>query len=201
MAKITGIILSSGHTNVKGKDMGASSTDGKYIEGVLAVQDKNLLVTKLKEVSQKKGIDINKYLLIDRDDTPLADTMAFLKGRTKPNDLLLEIHYNAGPAAAKGTEALVPENPTEAELEIADRITDIVSIVLGTVERGSRGRTDGVKDESESNRGRLGWMRLTGINVLLEVEFISNPAAMAVVDKKREYMWEEVAKYLVGILE
>lgn len=200
--KISGIIISSGHTNVPGKDRGASSSDGKYIEGVLTVEDKNILVEEIKAAAEREGIaDIGAYLLVDRDDTPLADTMAFLKGRTKANDVLIDIHYNSATPQAKGTEVLVPENHIAEEIEIADRISDIISNTLGTSERGVKGTADGVKDESDSNRGKLGWMRLTGYNILIEVEFLSNPAAMKVRDEKKREMWKLVASYLVGLLK
>ena len=143
----------------------------------------------------------DKFLLVDRDDTALAATMAFLKGRTKPNDVLIDIHFNAGPATAKGTEVLIPAKYTKEELEIADRISDIFGNVLGTPERGSKAHTDGVKDETDSNRGSLGWMKLSGYNILIEVEFLSNPEAMKVYDAKKEECWKLTAEYLVGLLK
>lgn len=198
---VTGIIISSGHTNVTGADRGASSKDGKYVEGVLTVDCKNILVKHIKESAKKEGIDIDKYLLVDRDDTALAATMSFLKGRTKPTDILIDIHFNAGPESAKGTEVLIPASYTKEELEIADRISDIFGNVLGTPERGTKAHTDGVKDETDSNRGSLGWMRLAGYNILIEVEFLSNPAAMKTYDSKKEECWKLVAEYLVGLLK
>ena len=198
---ITGLIISSGHTNVTSMDRGASSADGKYVEGVLTVDAKNILVKHIKNAAVREGIDISKFLLVDRDDTALAATMAFLKGRTKETDILIDIHFNAGPATAKGTEVLIPAKYTKMELEVADRISDIFGNVLGTPERGAKLHTDGVKDETDSNRGSLGWMRLPGINILIEVEFLSNPTAMKVYDEKKEKCWKLTADYLVGLLK
>lgn len=198
---ITGLIISSGHTNVTSMDRGASSADGKYVEGVLTVDAKNILVKHIKNAAVREGIDISKFLLVDRDDTALAATMAFLKGRTKETDILIDIHFNAGPATAKGTEVLIPAKYTKMELEVADRISDIFGNVLGTPERGAKLHTDGVKDETDSNRGSLGWMRLPGINILIEVEFLSNPTAMKVYDEKKEECWKLTADYLVGLLK
>jgi len=194
MNKITGIVLSSGHTNVKGKDMGASSKDNKYVEGAMTVLDKNILNNKLKEFGVKVPV------LIDRDDTALAETMSFLKGRTKENDILIDIHYNASDnVTAKGTEVLIPQDHNSTELEIADKISDIIGSVLGTRERGNEGGKDGVKTEADSARKRLGWMRMTGINILIELEFLSNPDTMKVVESKRDQLWSEIAKYLVSL--
>jgi N-acetylmuramoyl-L-alanine amidase len=36
----------------------------------------------------------------------------------------------------------------------------------------------GIKTEADSHHGRLGWMRLTGENVLMEICFITNPVDM-----------------------
>jgi N-acetylmuramoyl-L-alanine amidase len=201
--KITGLIISSGHTNVASKDRGASSPDGKYIEGVLTVLDKNILVSEINKAAIREGIkDISKYLLVDRDDTALSETMAFLKDRTKSNDLLIDIHYNSsGNTSVKGTEVLIPEKYTAEELEIADRISDIINNILGTNERGIIGRADGVKTEADSARKKLGWMRLTGINILIELEFLSNPDAMKILAEKRNKLWEDVASYIVGLLK
>ena len=199
--KITGLIVSSGHTNVKGKDVGASSKDGKYVEGFLTVEAKNILAKHFKEACQKEGLDYSKYLLLDRDDTALAETMSFLKGRTKPTDVLIDIHFNAANGVAKGTEVLVPNGASVEELEIADRISDIFGNILGTPERGVIKQYDGVKAEADSNRGSLGWMRLTGINILIEVEFLDNKAAMAVYDSKKEECWKLVAYYITGLIK
>lgn len=199
--KVTGFIISSGHTNVAGKDRGASSPDGLYVEGNLTVEAKNLLVHFMKQAADRENIDITPYLLVDRDDTALADTLKFLKGRTKPDDILIDIHWNAANGKARGTEVIVPENPTATEIEIADRISDIFGNTLGTPERGVLGKADGVKTENESKRGKLGWMRLVGHNILIEVEFIDNPIAMIAYEAKKSMCWKLVADYLVGLLK
>jgi N-acetylmuramoyl-L-alanine amidase len=201
--KVSGFIISSGHTNVVGKDMGASSVDGKYVEGVLTVADKNILVKKMYEAAAAENIvNFEQYMLVDRDDTALADTMAFLKGRTKATDVLIEIHYNASDnTTVKGTEVLIPEIYTSEETEIADRLSDVIGDVLGTKERGQLGATDGVKTEADSKRKKLGWMRMVGINILIELEFLSNPTAMQTLEQKRDELWTVAAKYLVGLLK
>lgn len=198
--KVLKIAVSAGHSNVQGKDRGASS--GKYVEGVLTAECRSLLVSGIRARAQAEDIpNIDVYLLLDGDDSVLADTLAAFKNKTDENTLLIDIHFNAGPAAAKGTEVLVPQVYTKAELEIADRISDIISTVLGTPERGAKGSADGVKDEGESNRGKLGWMRLPGHNILIEVEFLSNPSAMAIYDAKKVELWNNIAAYVTGLLK
>ena len=196
--KITGLIYSSGHTDKLKGDLGAISPDKKQVEGFLTVEAKNLLTKYTKLAAEKEKIS-NLNLLVDRDDTALAETIQFLQGRTKSNDVLLDIHFNAANGKARGTEVLIPEIYTKEELEIADRISDIFGNVLKTPERGVIGKTDGVKTEASSARKRLGWMRMTGINILIEVEFLDNPDAMETYHRNKETVWKLVAEYLVGL--
>jgi N-acetylmuramoyl-L-alanine amidase len=54
-------------------------------------------------------------------------------------------------------------------------------------------KVPGVKLEKESARGSLGWMRLTGENVLLEVCFISNKEEMENYQNKKHYLAKVIA--------
>jgi len=196
--KITGLIYSSGHTDKLKGDLGAISPNKKEVEGFLTVEAKNLLTKYTKLAAEREKIS-NLNLLVDRDDTDLSETLKFLQGRTKESDVLIDVHFNAANGKARGTEVLIPENYTETELEIADRISDIMGNILKTPERGVIGRTDGVKTEASSARKRLGWMRPQGINILIEVEFLDNPDAMETYHRNKENLWKQVADYLVGI--
>lgn len=196
--KITGLIYSSGHTDKLKGDLGAISPNKKEVEGFLTIEAKNLLTKYTKLAAEREKIT-NLNLLIDRDDTDLSETLKFLQGRTKPNDVLIDLHFNAANGKARGTEVLIPENYTQTELEIADRISDIMGNILKTPERGVIGRADGVKTEASSARKRLGWMRPPGINILIEVEFLDNPEAMETYHRNKENLWKQVADYLVGI--
>ncbi len=196
--KITGLIYSSGHTDKLKGDLGAISPNKKEVEGFLTVEAKNLLTKYTKLAAEREKIT-NLNLLVDRDDTDLSETLKFLQGRTKESDVLIDVHFNAANGKARGTEVLIPENYTETELEIADRISDIIGNILKTPERGVIGRADGVKTEASSARKRLGWMRPSGINILIEVEFLDNPDAMETYHRNKENLWKQVADYLVGI--
>ncbi len=196
--KITGLIYSSGHTDKLKGDLGAISPNKKEVEGFLTVEAKNLLTKYTKLAAEREKIT-NLNLLVDRDDTDLSETLKFLQGRTKESDVLIDVHFNAANGKARGTEVLIPENYTETELEIADRISDIIGNILKTPERGVIGRADGVKTEASSARKRLGWMRPSGINILIEVEFLDNPDAMETYHRNKETLWKQVADYLVGI--
>ncbi len=188
------IFISAGHSTNKNRDRGAGNN--KYVEGILTAEARKIL----HECLLKEGVPSNK-IIIDGDDTILSDTIKNFQSKVTNSSLLIDLHFNAANGVARGTEVLIPENFTPQELEIADRISDIFGNVLGTPERGIKGRTDGVKDEGESNRGKLGWMRLKGINILIEVEFLDNMNAMKVYDEKKQECWSLVAKYLKGNLK
>jgi N-acetylmuramoyl-L-alanine amidase len=197
---ITDIFISAGHTNNPKRDRGAIS--GSRIEGVLTAEARIILYDALKFHAAKENIfNIESRIHIDSDDTNLNDTLQEYSKKTKETSLLLDIHFNAANGKAGGTEVLIPEKYTAAELEIADRISDIFGNELGTPERGQLGKTDGVKTEGESNRGKLGWMRLLGNNILIEVEFLDNIERMKTYDEKKLIIWDLVASYVIGLIK
>lgn len=162
------IAISAGHSNVSGRDRGAAS--GKLIEGVLAANLRKLMI----EEFNKRGYSV----MADGDDTVLKDSLSFFRGKTNSKTIVLDIHFNAATPAAKGTETLIPTNYVADEVTVAYGLSDIVHRILGTPRRGNSAGKSGVKTELDSHHGKLGWMTLDGINVLMEVEFITNPKAM-----------------------
>lgn len=180
------IFISAGHSNRSGRDRGAAS--GSNIEGVLTVEFRNMLVTELT----KMGITP----IIDGDNTILSESLTFFRNKTNPNSIVLDIHFNAGPPTATGTETLIPSPNTETELLIAKEISEKVSKVLNIPLRGNHKGVKGVKSELESHHGRLGWMRLTGENVLMEICFISNQNEMITYHNKKQDLAVEISKIL-----
>jgi N-acetylmuramoyl-L-alanine amidase len=168
MKQIMPVFISAGHSNVAGKDRGAASSDGKYIEGVIVAKYREKLVKKLRSI----GVVVT----VDDNDSILSHTLAFFRNKTTKNSIVIDIHTNAsGNIKATGTENLVPNDATETELLLAKELVDAQSEILGIQLRGNFKGFKGVRSESESHHGRLGWMRLTGENILLELFFISNP--------------------------
>jgi N-acetylmuramoyl-L-alanine amidase len=170
------IIISAGHG---GKDPGAVS--GKFIERDLAIDLRNLLVAELK------ALGVNP--LVDNDRNALKETLAWLRGKFGSRDILLDIHWNAAASPeAKGTEVIIPDVSSDFERRLAQ------SIVKTFTDVGFRDR--GVKPEGVTPRKRLGWMRPTAENVLLEVCFISNPTDMKLYEANKA----TIAKRLAVVL-
>lgn len=180
------IFISSGHSNKQGRDRGAIS--GRFVEGELTVNLRKLIVADLTALGNVPIIDI--------DNSILSESIAFFKNKTSINSIVLDIHFNAGPPAAKGVETLVPAKPSTFELQLANKLSKGVSEVLDTPMRGTTSGYAGVKTEADSARKSLGWMRLTGETVLLETCFLSNAEEM----KKYEERLPELSKKIARIL-
>jgi hypothetical protein len=102
-----------------------------------------------------------------------------MRNRTTNKCIVLDIHWNSAAVnTATGTETLVPSDADIFELSLASEYSKVISETLGIPMRGLFKGYSGVRSESESHHGRLGWMRLTGKNILSEVCFINNPHDM-----------------------
>ena len=180
------LFISSGHSDRAGRDRGALS--GKYIEGVLAAEFRKILVEEIRILGLNAVTDI--------DNSILSETIAFFKNKTSKDSILVDIHFNAGPSTAKGTETLIPAKFTTFELQLANKISKSIGTDLSTPLRGLTNGYAGVKTELESARKSLGWMRLTGENILIELCFISNPTEMEKYEKDKYVIAKNLARIL-----
>lgn len=162
------IYISAGHSNKAGRDRGAASNG--YIEGELTVRFRDLLKKELERLGAN--------VIVDNNDTILSQSIAFFKNLTSNKDIVLDIHWNSATPKATGVEHLIPGEYSIFEKELAKKLSDVVSETLNIPLRGVTAGAKGVKTELESHHGRLGWMRLTGENILCEMCFISNPNDM-----------------------
>jgi N-acetylmuramoyl-L-alanine amidase len=178
------IYLSAGHSTVAGRDRGAAGNG--FIEGVEAAKIRTRVVQILKQKYNVKAI-------VDPDDSILSQTLAFFRNLTTNRCIVVDIHFNAAGPTATGTETLVESNPTQFELDLAFVLSKIAHNRLGIPRRGNFRQRAGVKSEAESHHGRLGWMRLTGENALIEVCFISNANDMASYQRNFEAYCSDLA--------
>jgi N-acetylmuramoyl-L-alanine amidase len=162
------IILSAGHSTVVGADRGASGNG--FVEGNLTAELRELIYNELETL----GICAE----LDKNSNALKETIQFFKNLVSSSCILVDIHWNAAGPSATGTEVFIPNTYTKLELELAGKLAKCMSDTLGIPLRGSTNGVLGVKTESLSARGQLGWMRLNGNNILLEVCFISNKSDM-----------------------
>lgn len=174
------IIIVAGHTNVQGLDQGASGNG--YSEGQLTVELRDLVISELSNLGVKAKTDSNR--------NALAQTLQWLKVNLfSDKTICLDIHWNAaGSPEAKGTEVIVPDTASSFELNIARSILKVFT------DLGFRDR--GVKHEGATARKRLGWMRPTAENVLLEVCFISNPTDMKLYEANKHTISKRIASVL-----
>ena len=86
------IFIGAGHSNVKGRDRGASGNG--YIEGELNVGFRDKLVAELKQL----GANIT----VDKNDSVFWETIKKFKSLTSSDSIVVDIHFNAATPAATG---------------------------------------------------------------------------------------------------
>ena len=164
------VFLSSGHSNFRRGDgtyIEPGAVSNGCIEGDLTVRYVSKLSNKLKSM----GINV----VTDDPSNSLKHTLAFFRNKTTPNCIVIDVHWNSSSnPKSTGTETLIPAKPTAFEVLLAKDISDDTSQCLNIPLRGNYQGHKGVKTELESHHGRLGWMTLTGENILIEMCFISN---------------------------
>jgi N-acetylmuramoyl-L-alanine amidase len=177
------IFISAGHTR-KGTDSGAVGNGFK--EGDLTAELRDLIC---HELLKNHGVNA----IVDDDKNGLQQTINYFRALVNPKAILLDIHFNAATPQASGTECFIPNDFTQFERDLAKDLAEDCSEVLPTKLRTGGMRVPGVKLEKESARGSLGWMRLTGENVLLEVCFISNKEEMENYQNKKHSLAKVIA--------
>lgn len=182
------IIISAGHTNVPGKDRGAMGNG--YVEGALTVEFRDLIVQAIKCIDHKAKV------IIDSNANALSHSITYFRDLVDKDSIVVDIHWNASTPRATGTETFVPSNPSQDELALANDISEQISKTLQIPKRGQFRGIHGVKSESESHHGRLGWMKIIGINVLIEVCFITNVDDMQKYEDNKVQLSKEIAQIL-----
>lgn len=181
------LFISAGHSNQPGTDRGAQGNG--LIEGVETARIRSDLAFELR----RRGLTV----ITDPDNSVLTQTLSFARGILKENDISLDIHFNAaGNTAASGVETIIPSNPSVEEVTLAGQLSKAISGVLNLPLRGSYKGLPGVKTELETYHKSLGFMRLKGTNLLIEVCFLTNP--MDVEAYQRNY--KSLIKALADVL-
>ena len=129
----------------------------------------------------------------DQDSWNNARTIGWLQNNKSQRDVNADIHFNAAVNnQATGVEVIVANNASATSRSLAKAICDELSQVLGI-------RNRGVKTESQSARGRLAIVNVTGVSVLIEVCFISNPNDLNAYLKNKEAVALCVRKHLQAL--
>ena len=150
------IVLTAGH----------SSTDPRACSGGYTEAG---LMLELRDVTAEMLRDMGHVVIEDGGDgenLPLRHAISLIE----QGAIAVELHTNASDnPAARGVEAISLPDQRRLSQRLAQRVAD----VLGTRVRGAGGWID----QSQSARGRLGYVNAGG--VILETFFISNPTERA----------------------
>lgn len=178
------VFISAGHSNVHGQDMGAEGINS-LIEGDLTVELRELIVNELKLLGELVVTDSNSYVT--------KDTVKLINALLDSNDIAIDIHFNAGPELARGTEVLVPFKSSQIERDLAKILSENIAAVLST-------RNRGVKTEADSARKHLMFMRPNCENILVEVCFITNKLDVTIYLTKKNIVAKIIAKCIYDFL-
>lgn len=171
------IFLTAGHHH---KDSGAVGSG--FVEAKETIRIRN----RVTELIRGKGVEVWN----DDDTMTLQTVINGITRLSKASDIVCDIHFNAaGNKNATGCEVFVPEYAIKTELLLAADLSSVISNVLGI-------RNRMVKRESDSQHKRLGMMRPSGINVLIEVAFISNESDMKAYQERFEMLCDAISTIL-----
>ena len=170
------IYLIAGHSKT---DPGAIGVGG-IKESELAME----LRDKIAHFITLKGYKVT----LDSDRSNLNQVIFNIN--SNENDVICDIHFNAGVPIATGTEVIIPDRSTANERMIASLICSDMAVSMKIKSRG-------VKSEKDTARKTLAIMKPSGINLLLEVCFITNKNDLKEYQLKKDEVAEKIAKRLI----
>lgn len=168
------VTITAGHSN---SDPGAVS--GKYKEAELVRQFRNAVAHYLLAA----GLSV-KTDGVGAINLPLTNAIALAKGAS----LAVEFHMNAAASKqANGVETIaLPRDKI-----LAQNVSKAVAEVFGSRLRGQ----DGWIDQSQSARGKLGFINAGGL--IVELAFISNEAELTAFNSKYWTAAKAVAQLII----
>ena len=169
------VTITAGHSNV---DPGA--VNGKFKEAELVSQFRNAVAYYLREADVAIKTDG-----IGSDNQNLNTAIKLIKG----SSIAVEFHMNAASSkAAYGIETIA----LPKDKKIAQELSQVVAKVFNSKLRGDSGWID----QSQSARGKLGFINAGGL--IVELGFISNEAELAQFNAKYWQAAKAVAQVLIN---
>lgn len=151
-------------------------------------ETENALMTELRDIVASKLQAAGHTVATDggwRQNLPLPYAMTLVPGSAAA----IELHTNASDnPAARGVEVI----SLPAHRELARTLARRIAHVLGIPVRGAGGWID----QSQSARGRLGFVRVGGL--VVEVFFLSNPNELAVYQARK---WQVASAIVQAMTE
>jgi N-acetylmuramoyl-L-alanine amidase len=153
----------------------------------------------LRDLVSKRLRDLGLKVINDKNDTPLASVVTWLRQAATKGDACIEIHFNAAAATATGVEAVVEDNHTPREAELARSLCFAVNTASGIRIRERVSGRRGVILERETARGRIGFLHSPQVahNVLLEVCFCTSPTDVEKYFNNRNEIAAEIAAQII----
>lgn len=187
------IYLEAGHG---GTDPGAIAVNG-ITEAALTLELRNGITAALRRMQYTGAI------LHDPDNANLAGALRVLK--PDADDMVIGLHFNAGPPTATGTETIIQNAPySNVELSMATAFSAAIANVLGIALRsGPRG--PGVREWKETARGAKGvssgWLSQLGHACIVEVCFISSASDLNKYQRNKKALWDALAQAIIRLVE
>jgi N-acetylmuramoyl-L-alanine amidase len=120
----------------------------------------------LRKALEQRGLQV----WTDPDTEDLRSVIDAVQAAARPDDYLLDLHFNAATPTATGTEVYVRRGYSQEEMTLGQRVAQTTAETLDLQNRG-------VKLESQTRHGRLGILHSgPGTSLLLETAFLTNPA-------------------------
>lgn len=160
------VFILAGHQVLKGKGTGAVKYLDEAVEADL--------------IAKRVAIELDDHGFKVYTDPPtwtLGQVYKWVKGLIRPQDILVDIHFNAAASEkATGIEVFIPKDYITEELELANSIATSLHQVTGLPLRRGKLIYAGVKTENESQHAQLRMLGGlgVGINVLVEICFVTN---------------------------
>lgn len=162
-----------------GKDPGAIAADGTT-EAALMTELRDIVAIKLAKLGHYVKTDGERW-----QNLPLVHAMTLVPG----TDAAIELHTNAhSNITATGVEVISMPAQKELARTIARRIAHTLEIPV----RGAGGWID----QSQSARGRLGFVRMGGL--VVEVFFLSNQTDFTKYQSRKRLVASAIVAALTG---
>lgn len=166
------IFISAGHGGLENGVVDPGAVLPNTTEAAEMIQIRDLVVAELR--SRQLAV------LSVPDDLSATQTLAWINGRCRPEDVALEIHAGvfSDPAVRGSAVFYIAKNDT--------RRTHAEIVLLALLRRIPQVPSRGVKPDTESPTGLLPFCRNLGCpSLLMEVGYLSNPQDLAVIQRQR----------------
>lgn len=169
-----------------GKGTGASSIWMDEGEETIKLRD---------DIANYLKIKYNINSIKDENNKTLPGVINWLKSFIKSTDLIIEFHFNASSNyLATGCEVVIPDNYSLTEELVANKVNNTISKTLNIKERN-------IITATKTARGKIGMLELEGINILVEVCFLSNEKDIKAYKTNRNFLVQNLGDLIFILIK